>query len=202
MRYTFRDLIISGTVLLLFFVGVVLVRSRTPDFNPRAVAPGGTVVLPSPILPVTSMTEVHSPDGTLKLVLKGVTQLSGTQSVYLVTASNLSGVNRRVIYQSLLPNGTNVRIPANSWSPDNKFVFIMVQSQDGLHVLVFPANGNDSIDLSSIFREKFPNAILRDVTGWDDPALLHVMTYNADKTIGLSYWFDIWSRSFIQLAHR
>jgi hypothetical protein len=101
-----------------------------------------------------------------------------------------------------------MQLPANSWSPDNKFIFISGNTPEGLKVLVFRAtgepfaDGQSVVDLSALFREKLPNAVLRGVTGWDDPALLHVFTYNADKSIGYSYWFDIWSKSFIQLAHR
>ncbi len=209
MRYTVRDLIISAIVLVVLVSGVVLVRNRTPDTAPRAASPDTAhPITISPQPPLSSTMTVHSPDGTEQLVLKEVEDRTGTQSAYVLTASDVSGANRRIIYQSVAPNGTNVRIPANSWSPDNKFVFIIAIRNEQLTVFVFQANGeafadgSPYIDVSSLFRDRLPTAILRDVTGWDDPSLLHVMTYTADKTLGPSYWFDIWSKSFIELARR
>lgn len=191
---------------LVITTGVYLTGSKTPSYTSRAQAPPSAYTSLPPT--VTSLSEVHSADGTKKLVLKEFVQSGSTRSAYTVTASDISGANRVITYQATLPQKTRLKLPANSWSPDNKFVFVIEQRDDGLTALVFQANGETFadgsryIDVGSIFRTQFADRSLRDVTGWDDPALLHVMSYNADKTIGLSYWFPIWSKSFIQLAHR
>lgn len=207
MRYTLRDLVTSVLVLFILAGGVFVANQKSPAFVSQATSQETPVVLPTPVPYVSDLQGVHAPDGAVKLVLK-TTLLQDRQTGYTLTVSDVSGANRQMVYEGSLPDGSKITLPPNSWSPDNKLFFIKQQSPDRLAVLVFQANGTafadgaDYIDVSSIFREKLPDAILRDVTGWDDPALLHVMTYNADKTIGLSYWFDIGSRSFIQLAHR
>lgn len=204
--FTAKDLIGTLVVLVILTGGVYIVRQKSPTFLSFATSDSPTIST-APKVPVTSLQSVHSPDGTLKLVLKTQTLPNG-QTIYTVTASDVNGGSRRMVYETTMPEGSQILLPPNSWSPDNKFLFLKVHFPQGLSAFVFQADtsafsdGSKYIDVLTLFHTQFPDAILRDVTGWDDPSLLHVMTYTADKTIGTSYWFDIWSRGFIPLVQR
>lgn len=206
MKYSVRDFILLLLVICFIASGVFWMQQKTPSIVSKATFEENEGTN-APKIPVNSSQTVHSPDGSLQVTLKSV-ELSGTQSAYVLNTSDIHGENRHSIYKDTLSSDSTMQVPANSWSPDNKFIFISGNTPEGLKVLVFRAtgepfaDGQQFIDLSKLFQEKLPNAVLRGVTGWDDPALLHVFTYNADKTIGYSYWFDIWSKSFIQLANR
>ncbi len=205
-HFTLRDFAITVGSLVIITVAIAVTQHRTLPFTLLAVSQAPPVSVPSTHV-TTTLSDVHAPDGTRKLTMKRVT-LTATESAYVVTTSDISGANRTVLYQTVLPVSDDLILPPNSWSPDNKFVFVKITSPQGLSVQVFQSNGEafgdgqPAVDVSQIFHEKLPDVALRDVTGWDDPSLLHVMTYAADKSIGFSYWFDMWGRNFIELAHR
>ena len=97
-------------------------------------------------------------------------------------------------------------MPANSWSPDNKYLFFEENDSSNLSFFVFKADGTKFakgeiyIDMIPLFDTKSGNKIV-DVTGWDADTLLHVFTVS-DKWRGPSYWFDLDSRNFLMLGTR
>lgn len=205
-RFTARDLFATLTVLMVLLGTVVVVRQHTQTFVSQAVGSSASDSA-VPAVPDPGLQSVHSPDGTMKLVLTSQVQPDG-ETKYVAWVADVAGANRHTIYETTLPVGFMVVLPQNSWSPDNKFLFLKISSPMELAVKVFEANGaafadgQTSIDVSALFKSDFPDLTLRDVTGWDDPALLHVMSYTTSTTFGSSYWFDVWGRSFIELARR
>lgn len=164
------------------------------------------VVIPTPKVPLSKLQTVYTPDGTKKIVASG-TPVDSTTESYVVTTSDPHGDHRVVLYQTSEEVGTRLILPQNSWSPDNRYVFLIKNKQSVLTVLVFSADGKEFsestpyINLSTDFEKRLPSLTLRDVTGWDDNQLLHVMTSDKTGQRSSSYWFDVPSRSFIQLSH-
>lgn len=99
-------------------------------------------------------------------------------------------------------------VPSNSWSPDGSFVFLIDTTSQPEQILVFKASGEaftdgkTYLDVTELFASNNLQHILDTATGWDSRGLLHIKTKNQDDTKGASYWFDVDSRSFIQLAAR
>lgn len=138
--------------------------------------------------------EVHSSDGTMNLIARG-------DSFY---AASISGEGERLIFVAPVGMTGKIVIPENSWSPDNKYIFLSVLGPDSktINWLVLKAtgeafsNGEKYIEIAPLFTQKIQKYSLKDVTGWDSPTLLHL------HTTGSSFWFDVTSKSIIQLANR
>lgn len=99
-------------------------------------------------------------------------------------------------------------VPSNSWSPDSVFVFLINAAKIQQQILVFKSSGEDFsngqqyLNVTELFGDKISQYQLDTATGWDSRGLLHIKTKNQDGSRGPSFWFDVDSRSFIQLAAR
>ncbi|HSA84201.1 MAG TPA: hypothetical protein VLF20_04955 [Patescibacteria group bacterium] len=99
-------------------------------------------------------------------------------------------------------------VPSNSWSPDARYIFLIRKVSQSPEILVFNASGETFVDgikyldVTKLFLEKFSDMHVADATGWDSRGLLHIRSENQDGTKGPSFWFDVDSRGFIQLAAR
>lgn len=149
--------------------------------------------------------EAHSADGEVNAILEE--KPSGESSTsYSLYSCDMKCSNKTLLFQQTLQSGEKLELPFNAWSPDNKYVFIVKKSSAGKSYLVFKASGeafSDSapfIDVSTIFAEKQPTLILKDVTGWDSETLLHVFTNSQDGSNGPSFWFEVPSGALIQLG--
>lgn len=151
---------------------------------------------PTPEIPV-STTEVHSADGEMKIFMKKTGTIPATFDFYVTG----DGLDNTLVYSKTLTD-SYFTIPANSWSPDNKYFFIKENDSTSSSYFLFKEkgdsfiDGSSYIDISEIFSKKLINYSLKDVTGWDAPGLLHVLTS------GPSFWFDIGSEAFLQLVTR
>ncbi len=146
--------------------------------------------------PAVSAGEVHSADGSMNLVMKKVVTGESAAYSFYVTGNSIQNL---LIFSKTITNG-EMSIPGNSWSPDNKFLFIKGKEGTVSSYLVFKANGesftdgNKYLDVAALYNDKKMDYVLKDVTGWDAPGLLHVFTN------GPSYWFELASKAFLQLA--
>lgn len=149
---------------------------------------------PTPAPEVTS-TEVRSADGSMQLFMKKTSTIPATFE-FSVSGGDLS--NSLIYFESV--NDSYFSVPANSWSPDNDYFFIRKNTGTSSAYLVFKANGDNFsdgskyIEVAGIYSQKVIKYGLREITGWDAPGLMHVLT------TGPSYWFDLASRNFLQLA--
>lgn len=205
-RYTAKDLIITlACVVSVGGLFAILYKPFTPAVSKAASPP--PVITPFEDRPIESQASVHAPDGTKKIMMK-VETLPSKEHMYTITTADITGENTHKIYSKTASPDEEILLPANSWSPDNKFVFFLIRTGEHVNAFVFRsdgapfADGLPYLDLSQIFTKQLNGPIIRDVTGWDDPQLIHVMSYTANHTTGYSYWFDVWNRSFIQLANR
>lgn len=163
--------------------------------------PNPALINPIAPTPAVQNTEVHSPDGEMNLIMQAQKQSDGSIA-YSFFTSDISGKNKKIIFEKTVGIGASMMIPHNSWSPDNKYVFLRENKSDSFDLLVFKAsgenfsNGENYISIMPLFAESKIKHTMKDITGWDSPTLLHVITS------GPSYWFDVTTRSFLQLARR
>lgn len=162
-----------------------------------------TVIVPNsnPILKIDTASQI-SPDGTKMLIMKTTHNANGTLT-YVFTTTDESGANSQQIYKTIVKGSENMSIPFNTWSPDNKYLFIQ---KNGDNALVFKASGEPIVsdqtyfDVSDLFKAQAKKDILSRVTGWASPTLLIINTITEDNTKGSSYWFEVPTKAIIQLA--
>lgn len=148
---------------------------------------------------------VGSPDGKWKLTMK---EEKGKDSInYTFTAGNTLDGIQNVIFTKNLPLGESMSIPANTFSPDDKYVFLKHTSAVGdnytaLSVTGGPIKDVQTLDFSSIFASKYEDYKITEATGWGG---VNLIVFNTDKTsggIGPSFWFEVPSGAFTKLSNR
>jgi hypothetical protein len=194
-----------GAAFVVFVITLVLLL-RLVGPSPQQAVSFIRGVTPTPMptpTPAPELSEVFSPDGSMKVIEKKVSQASGAVAY---TFSTQVGTNAAgSIFQKTTVPGEELLLAANGWSPDNRFVFVLDRQRAGLGALVFQKAGEpfaDGLiyhDVGALFRAVNTEYTIRDITGWDSPTLIHVTT-NAATGRGPSYWFDVPSSSFIQLS--
>lgn len=158
--------------------------------------------------PPETTTEVHSADGQMKVVLRKVNKIDSDLSTYIFTASDINGENAKTVFSTTLGENQSMEIPANSWSPDNKYLFLKEVDGANEAFFVFKADGEafsdgrNFIDVGPLFATKITEYKLDEITGWDSDTLLHVFTVKEYNTKGPSFWFDVESKNFYILGSR
>jgi hypothetical protein len=140
-------------------------------------------------IPAQTANQV-SPDGKNTLTMKK--QANGNLINYTFTTNEGILVTRDV--------ETNVimSIPFNTWSTDDKAVFVKEDTGSVINWYIYPGG----INVTDYFTQKLPNFKLIEITGWAADNLLIVNTNKLDGSEGFSYWFDTQSHNFIQLSNR
>ncbi|MDO8620723.1 MAG: hypothetical protein Q7R31_00340 [Candidatus Levybacteria bacterium] len=158
---------------------------------------------PSQVQPLA----VHSGDGTAQLIMRKASQKDGSV-LYSFFTANASGKIERTLFTKNIPTSDAMVIPANTWSPDNKYVFLRENNSNSFSIFVFKASGEtfsnkeQYLDLTSLFDQRNLPYAVADVTGWDSETLLHMHTTAKEKNSrGPSYWFDVTDRALLQLAN-
>lgn len=190
MEKLFKPALLLITVLACFVVLVSFQKGQ--NLNPKILhLPGSTQ---TPTLATTSTTTQpvtqNSPDGKKILTMKKAS--SGNEITYTFSDADT------VVFTRIVNQATTLSIPFNSWSPDDKYFFVKETTPNTTNYYVYPSETN----ITDFFTQKLPNSKLVDVTGWASPTLLIVNTNKMDGGVSYSYWFDITSKSFIQLATR
>ncbi|OGY07913.1 MAG: hypothetical protein A2700_01265 [Candidatus Blackburnbacteria bacterium RIFCSPHIGHO2_01_FULL_44_64] len=186
----------SGLVL----VAIAVLQVREP-INPVRIIPSPPVVMAEASGTVT----VGSPDGKSNLTMK--TEKGEAQDIYTFFIQEKDGVESE-IYKKNVPAGTAISIPFNTFSPDNKYLLLKEASSASVIYFVVSTNGkpfSEDLPVAEIttpFLLKYEKYNITDVTGWGG---LNLVVINTDKKAGgtgPSFWFDVSSRSFIQLSTR
>lgn len=189
--------------IILFFVGVFLVGRYQ-----KTVSREKNNYLPQPqeLISQPQKSEVHSSDGTMTLIMQIDRQKDQSQT-YSFFVANITGKdkNERLLFTKTIGSKGEIRVPLNSWSPDNKYVFLKEKSENGqLNFLVLKAagesftNGEQYLDIGAILKQKKTEYFLYDITGWVSPIFLNVITTDENATKnGPSYWFNVNSGTFL-----
>lgn len=157
---------------------------------------------PAPIMETFSQI---SPDGTKMVTMKSVTN-KDISKTYTFTTSDSDNTNQQSIYTTILPSNESLSIPFNTWSPDNKYVFLQHNMPSGSEAIVMNANGQPIVEgeqyfnVTTLFAGKSTGNVYQETTGWASETLLIVNTTRQEGTKGPSYWFEVPSKAIIQLS--
>jgi len=190
--------ILLGTVMALFV---------TAQRNNKINLPLFSASLPVTVTPIDKIQEVSvmdSPEGSKTLTLQK--QKSNDLTSYSLFVSLKSGEQKQQIFKREGTGSATLSIPYNTWSPSNTYVFLKETNTAINDYLVFQSSGSlfpnnlPYLSVQKLFKEKVPNYIIEDVTGWADLSLLIVNTKLIGEDKKVSFWFDIPSQSFIPLG--
>ncbi|MEK7129431.1 MAG: hypothetical protein AAB803_00280 [Patescibacteria group bacterium] len=191
--------IVLVSFVLLAGAGVFFITKQ------KAAAPTSEqpIVLLRPT-PTPIPREEASIDGTKKLRLQAARQTDGS-TTYLVFTADANGANQHLIFQKTLAAGTSLDLH-NSWSPDGTYVFLIEKGPAGEKFLVLQstgaafADGQTALDVGALFDARKTGYLFDKVTGWASPTLLIIYTKTEQGAKGPSYWLELPSRAFLQLA--
>lgn len=183
-------------ILLVFLIGLTFVLFRLQGGTTKTIE---TPIVQSQTQTTTENREVGSADGSMKLKMF-ITKSSSGSATYSFSTTNQTG-KTLPFFEKTTKFEETMSLPANSWSPNNKYFFIEDKNGYLTDYLVFKASGESFmaeekyLNATVLFNQKVKDYNLKSITGWDDPVLMSVRTVN-----GPHFWFDITTQSFIQLA--
>ena len=158
----------------------------------------------TPLIPQPQVISQISPDGAKQLTMTVTTSKDLTKTYTFVT-SDADGSNQQTIYTS--PDTTDsLSIPFNTWSPDDKYLFLTYTASSSAEALVMRADGKPLTDTEptfnakTIFDAKNTGNTYQETTGWASETLLIINTTVSDGSKGPSYWLEIPSLAIIQLS--
>jgi len=189
-----------GVIAVISYMTFLRPHPQINYFATETLAADQIVPTVSQLPPHEEMSTQPSPDGTKKLVMR-VTPASSDANTYTFTTMDSTGENKKEIYTATL-SGDKFTIPFNTWSPDNKYLFVQ---KDSGEALVFARSGEaitpveQFIDVKDIFSKKDRQDRYSRVTGWASPTLLIINTVGGDGAKGSSYWFEVPSKAIIEL---
>lgn len=149
--------------------------------------------------------EVHSGDGKARLT--GISKRQADATTNYTFQVSGEKIDSRVLFSKTLAAGGTIEVPTNSWSPDNKQLFVQENSNGTTTYLVYKSdgskykNGEDYLDLSGYWAKSKYKYSIKAVTGWAGNDLLELLTTKEDGSAGPSFWFVTSSRNFLQLRH-
>lgn len=164
-------------------------------------AQADTLQSPTP-LPQDDVVSQMSPYGTKKVTLTTKHNANGTKTV-TITAEDSSGENQQQVYTTNIGETDTMSIPFNTWSPNDKYFFIL---KNNAEVMVFNASGaafpdgETYLDASDAFNQKNTGFTLQEATGWASDTLIIINTTTSDNQKGPSYWFEVPSKAIIRLS--
>lgn len=153
-------------------------------------------------------TEINilSPDGKVSLTLKNIKTNDGLIDQTLLISSDENNLTQ--IFTQNSTTGGLLTIPYNTFSPDNKYFFIRKNKADEPEYLVMRTDGKNlrgdtkSVEIYGLFKEKYKDFKITDITGWAGPTLTVINTDLKNGGAGPSFWFDLSNHSFIRLSTR
>lgn len=160
---------------------------------------------PTPALvPEVTYLSQSSSDGKEKVNMKEVN--SQGMKTYTFTVTDVESNTTTPLFSEQVATESSMKIPFNTFSPDNKYVFLEKKDNGVSHYLVFQASGeafaagSQYIDATALFGS-YSSTYARPVaTGWADNALLII---NAVSTDGhsASFWMEVPSGNFTPLSN-
>ena len=198
----FLTFILTGTFLLagLVFFGSLRVKEGTPQ--PESFA---STEIPEEVKETT--VDVISPNEKATLTMKGLKKADGTLKQTFFISSDATKESVEVYTHESNPS-YQILIPYNTFSPDNKYFFLKIEDPERPQYIVVRTDGKNirneekSVEITSLFYEKYEEFVITDVTGWGAYSLIVVNTNYKDGKIGPSFWFDLSNFGFIQLSNR
>jgi len=141
-----------------------------------------------------------SSDGIYEIVMQTTINKDKTKT-YIFNVTSKADNSTQTILTQTVPEGDSFSIPFNTFSPKDKYLFLIQTIQGKNHYLVFNSSGKvftenqTSIDITPLFEKEKPDLVLKNVTGWASETVLIC------QTSGPSFWFEL-PGHFIQLSTR
>ena len=173
---------------------------------PRRQQPNNSY--PPPIVKADPPREIITGSSDGKWALKMREEEGETGVAYIFWLLNLTDDSQKEIFRKTVTLGSALSIPFNTFSPDDKYIFLKETGEGGIGYLLLSASGTPldkdalTLEISGLFTDKYPDYIITDVTGWGGENLIIINTDKSGGGIGPSFWFDITGRTFIQLGTR
>ena len=187
---------------------ILLTRGQQPKVPAFVTSVIGetSYALPAAKANASQETTVGSPDG--KLALK-MTEEKGKENVtYVFSILNSGDGSQKEIFRKTVPTSSTMVIPLNTFSPDDRYLFLKEADAGGTSYLVLSVSGaaltknSQTLEIVSLFNAKYPNYKITDATGWGG---VNLVVFNTDKSSGgqgPSFWFEAPGGGFIQLGTR
>lgn len=162
-----------------------------------------SVTTPSPS-PAPMLT-ASSADGEIELKMNQ-TRINDSITWTLRTITDEDTVRR--IFWKTLPADTELSIPFNSVSPDNKYLFLKQEGPDKTRYFVMTTSGEpialetQTLEFAEKFEAEQPDYKITEVTGWGGINLIVFNTDTTEGATGPSFWYEVPTRSFIRLSNR
>lgn len=189
-------------IILLFIVGILLFRYLSAKPQPKLTNTQAGLISVSPTIESDSTQSVDSPDGSGTLILKS--QKNPSTNKYSFYSRDNSSDEENLLKTVSVASAHSFLLPENSWSPDNKYVFIVENKQTRKAYYVLSATESASedqlTDVHELFAQNYPVYSLAEITGWAAPNLLILNTTMSDGKRGPSFWYDVSYKKFIQLG--
>ena len=178
-------------------------RTETPNIPTFA----STFATPTPFPSVNSetTTTIEAPDG--KVILAVTQKIVGEGINEAFSVQDKTG-SQTEIYSEVVPTGNNLSVPYNTFSPDDKYLFLKESTPSQTYYYVLATNGKpvtgsqNTLEISSLFYAKYTDFTITDVTGWGGINILVVNTNNKDGSQGPSFWFEVPGGGFTRLSTR
>jgi hypothetical protein len=185
-KHLSKILILSGLVISLVGVVMTLDSHKQKSDIPLEIPP---------VVEAQTQQQIRviSPDGKIALNLQG---------------NSLSLTNSKDNTQKEFPIKTaspssELSVPANTFSPDDKYIFLKQLGSGQVDYFALRlADTAKVLDISGPFAAKYPDFVITDVTGWGGIGLIVVNTDKVGGGIGPSFWYDVYTQSFIRLSTR
>ncbi len=184
-------------VLLVAVIGGILLlkfQKPKPATEEKAIQPSFAEVALQP-----KNTEILSPDGKVVLTVKEEKSKSSLTETFSISKVGDTPVQ---IYSKTMPLGSSIAVPYNTFSPDDKYIFLKESSPSATGYYSLPTKGGDPVYFTDEFSARYPEFKVTDVTGWGGLGLIII---NVDKAVGgqgPSFWFEVASGAFIRLSDR
>ncbi len=151
--------------------------------------------------PATAQTTtILAPNGKMVLIMNEKKETDGISHTFFVSDSE-SGA-RKEIFNKKVPAGDNIEVPYNTFSPDNRYIFLKEIISGSTSYFVISTADGIIFNVSEVFNQKLSaDFLITDVTGWGGMTLLVVNTDKVGGGMGPSFWFEP-PASFIRLSTR
>jgi len=169
----------------------------------RSQKPSFSVVVEATESSPTRLEEATNSDGSLRLV--GERNVMGERASYSFKVLDSQNNSSLLLFDTVADPGQTFTIPFNSWSSDNKHLFIQKNDLNGKDYYVFKADGSlfsdekKYLEVGEYWKLSKNMDVIDHVSGWAGGDLLVSYTTRPDGTGSSAYWFVVGSRKFMQV---
>lgn len=186
-------------VIILAGLGLTLWYQNTSEAPTSQISPSPT--------PPDEITEnkIHSADGTVRLIMQRQKEIGGSKK-YSFFTTDAAGQKKTLLFSQTLGEESDMTLPKNSFSPDNKYLFLQENKPGSTNILVFKVTGEPFIsgeqylNVGSLFSKTGKGKdgySLKTATGWVSPIFIQLYTVGPNSNIGPSYWFSVETKAFL-----